>query len=61
MGRSKWKGPYIDKSLIFVNENNSLSNKKISAIFSRNSVILPSHVGFLFNIHKYRKYNISRQ
>lgn len=56
MGRSKWKGPYIDKSLIFVNENNSISNKKISVIFSRNSVILPIHVGFLFNIHNGKKF-----
>jgi len=56
MGRAKWKGPYIEKNLTSVNTNDSISNKKMSTIFSRNSAILPNHVGFLFNIHNGKKF-----
>jgi ribosomal protein S19 len=48
MSRSKWKGPFLNfKTLNFI------KNKKI---ISRNSLIVPSFVGFTYNVHNGKNY-----
>jgi small subunit ribosomal protein S19 len=53
MSRSLWKGPFI-KGLILKQVKTSFiskKNSKIIKIFSRNSVIFPSFVGFNFEVY----------
>ena len=47
MPRAKWKGPYVDTTLIKQNFNNHFDNKTKS----RSSEILPSFVGKTFDVH----------
>jgi small subunit ribosomal protein S19 len=49
MGRSKWKGPYIDPK--FIDDLNNLNKKKSLPIISRNSSIIPKFIGLKFKVH----------
>jgi len=46
MSRAKWKGPYVDTTLLKQNFNSRLNNIK-----SRNSEIIPSFIGKTFNVY----------
>lgn len=48
MGRSKWKGPFLNFKTI-----NTTKNKNT---ISRNTTILPSFVGFTFNVYNGKNY-----
>jgi small subunit ribosomal protein S19 len=53
MSRSKWKGPYID-----IKQNiDDTKLKKNMNIISRNSEILPIHLGLSFNIYNGKTYS----
>lgn len=47
MTRSKWKIPYIDKSLV----NFSKKKKNITVIYSRSSTILPNFIDSTFLVY----------
>lgn len=48
MSRSKWKGPYVEQSLLKkVNDNKN----RVVVTDSRSSVIVPNFVGKTFSIH----------
>ncbi len=49
MGRSKWKGPYIQITCIEQKQN------KYKA--SRNSEIVPKFLGLIFNVHNGKSYS----
>jgi len=44
MNRVKWKGPYIDNSLLIKLKNAKLLSKKTIKTMSKNSLILPNLV-----------------
>lgn len=54
MGRSKWKGPYINPE--FLKESNTEKNQQKTLIVSRNSKIVPKFLGLTFNIHNGKNY-----
>jgi ribosomal protein S19 len=49
MGRSKWKGP-------FLNLKTKDSTTKNKNIISRNSLIVPSFVGLAYSVHNGKNY-----
>lgn len=51
MGRTKWKGPYIDKNLLKTVTKNNINDKKEIKTFSRNSFIIPKFIGLTFLVH----------
>lgn len=54
MGRSNWKGPYINMKLL---EHVDLMKKKGTAMnMSRNSEIIPEFFGHTFKVHNGRGY-----
>jgi ribosomal protein S19 len=54
MGRSKWKGPYINPE--FLEENNVGKKQQKTLIISRNSKIVPKFLGSIFNVHNGKNY-----
>lgn len=52
MGRSKWKGPYIDEKSLKTLEN----SKKNKVIVSRNTSILPKLVEKTFDVYNGKKF-----
>lgn len=54
MSRSQWKPPYVNYDLV----SNVLSNQNKSIIrtTSRSSTILPSFIGFTFEVHTGKAY-----
>lgn len=54
MSRSKWKGPYIQTTLIKQSNTNQTSQKYIA---SRNSEIVPKFLGLTFNVHNGKSYS----
>lgn len=57
MSRSKWKGPYINTKhlteLKYIKNNDSIKKK---LVISRNSEIVPSFIGLVFNVHNGKNY-----
>nr|QYC61829.1 ribosomal protein S19 [Paralia sulcata] len=51
MNRSKWKGPYVEKSLLKKIKQKSVIYNNEILIVSRNSLITPKFVGLIFKIH----------
>jgi small subunit ribosomal protein S19 len=49
MGRSKWKGPFLN------NRTKKVHTKNLE-IMGRNSLIVPSFVGFTYNVHNGKNY-----
>ena len=49
MSRSKWKGPFVNNTLL--NKVKLTENKKEIQTKSRSSTVLPSFVGKCFKIH----------
>ena len=47
MGRSKWKGPFVNTNILL---NLSNDTKKLK-IVKRNSEIIPKFVGINFHVH----------
>ena len=60
MGRSKWKGPFIDKTLLqsFLTEMSQVKNRKPKLIetHSRCSTILPLFSGKSIGVHNGKQY-----
>ena len=57
MGRSVWKGPFVEESLIKkVEKLQNQSNKKPIKTWSRKSTIIPEFVGCSFLIYNGRKF-----
>lgn len=54
MGRSKWKGPYIETVLI---EQSNTKQKVDKYKASRNSEIVPKFLGVTFNVHNGKNYS----
>lgn len=54
MGRSKWKGPYINPE--FLKKTNAEKNQQKTLIISRNSKIVPRFLGLTFNVHNGKNY-----
>lgn len=54
MKRSKWKGPYVDTTLINDIKKYKLNNE--IKTFSRSSEILPIFVNKIFNVHNGNNY-----
>lgn len=54
MGRSKWKGPYIQTFSIKQQTNTKQQLEKYKA--SRNSEIVPKHLGLTFSVHNGKNY-----
>lgn len=64
MSRSKWKGSYLQKSLLidFLKAKNM--NKKDIYTYSRKSIIIPLFVGFTFHVHNgksFIKVNVTKE
>ena len=62
MARSVWKGPYIHKSLLKINQKisetkdiNKLLKKSIK-IWSRNSIILPTFIGLRVHVYNGKRF-----
>nr|YP_010377447.1 ribosomal protein S19 [Hemiaulus sinensis]QYB23183.1 ribosomal protein S19 [Hemiaulus sinensis] len=51
MSRAKWKGPYVQKSLLSQFSNKKSNSKNEITTYSRKSVIIPLFVGSTVNIH----------
>ena len=51
MSRAKWKGPYVQKSLLSQFSIKNLNSKNEIVTYSRKSVIIPLFVGSVINIH----------
>ena len=54
MGRSKWKGPYINSD--FLKKKSAEKQQQKTLIISRNSEIVPQFLGLTFNIHNGKNY-----
>jgi small subunit ribosomal protein S19 len=54
MGRSKWKGPYINPQ--FFKKNSTKNKQQKTLIISRNSKIVPRFLGLTFDIHNGKNY-----
>ena len=55
MGRSKWKGPYLQTTYIEKFNTEQKINNRYKA--SRNSEIVPKFLGFTFNVHNGKNYS----
>jgi small subunit ribosomal protein S19 len=57
MGRSVWKGPFVDGYILKKAEDTRKSGRKeVIKTWSRRSTILPQFVGLTFGIHNGRKH-----
>ena len=57
MGRSVWKGPFVDGYLLKkVDEAHSSGRKTVIKTWSRRSTILPQFVGLTFGVHNGKKF-----
>jgi len=57
MARSIKKGPFIDGHLLKkIEDNQSVTQKKVIKTWSRRSTILPEAVGLTFAVHNGRKF-----
>ena len=54
MGRSKWKGPYINSE--FLEKKSTEKQQQKTWIVSRNSEIVPRFVGLTFVVHNGKNY-----
>jgi small subunit ribosomal protein S19 len=54
MGRSKWKGPYINPE--FLKNRSTEKEQQKTLVISRNSEIVPRFLGLTFNIHNGKNY-----
>lgn len=54
MGRSKWKGPYIETALL---EQSNTKQKIEKYKASRNSEVVPKFLGVTFNVHNGKNYS----
>jgi len=51
MGRSSYKGPYVDEKLVKKVQNMNPDNKKVIKTWARGSQIPPEFVGHTFAVH----------
>jgi small subunit ribosomal protein S19 len=57
VGRSVWKGPFVDGHLLKkADEAHASSRKSIIRTWSRRSTILPQFVGLTFGVHNGKKF-----
>ena len=57
MGRSVWKGPFVDSYLLKKAEKTRESGKnEVIKIWSRRSTILPQFVGLTFGVYNGKKF-----
>ena len=57
MGRSVWKGPFVDGYLLKkVDEAHSSGRKTVIKTWSRRSTILPQFVGLTFGVYNGQKF-----
>lgn len=57
MGRSVWKGPFVDAYLLKKAEvSRDSGRKEVIKIWSRRSTILPQFVGLTFGVHNGKKH-----
>lgn len=59
MGRSIWKGPFVDQYLL--NKYNTplkkgMKRRKVSKVWTRRSTILPQFIGSTIEIHNGKKF-----
>jgi small subunit ribosomal protein S19 len=54
MSRSLYKGPYVDEKLLKKIEGKKPADKAIFKTWSRDAVISPEMVGFIFGVHNGR-------
>lgn len=61
MSRSKWKGPFVDGSLLnkaqkIINSDSLTASKVVIKTWSRRSTIIPEFVGLIIAVHNGRKF-----
>jgi small subunit ribosomal protein S19 len=57
MGRSLYKGPFVDDHLMKkVEDMNSKNEKKVVKTWSRRSTITPDFIGHTFGVHNGKKF-----
>lgn len=57
MGRSKWKGPFVDfQDLNNIEQVKKQENNKNTIKINRSSEILPAFLGLKFNVHNGKSY-----
>ena len=57
MGRSLWKGPFVDDHLLVkVGSMNEKNEKKVIRTWSRRSTIIPDFIGHTIAVHNGRKF-----
>lgn len=57
MGRSLYKGPFVDESLAKkIAEMNARNEKKVIRTWSRRSTIMPEFVGHTLGVHNGKKF-----
>jgi len=57
MGRSLWKGPFVDDHLkVKVGTMNEKNEKKVVRTWSRRSTIVPDFIGHTIAVHNGRKF-----
>ena len=58
MGRSKWRGPFVDFQYFSnIKEVKEQLNKNTAIKITRNSEILPAFLGLTFNVHNGKSYS----
>lgn len=58
MNRVKWKGPYIENSLLKKIKNSKLISKNIVKTMSKNSIILPNFIDHSFQVYNGKTFMI---
>ena len=57
MGRSLWKGPFVDDHLhVKVSAMNEKNEKKVIRTWSRRSTIIPDFIGHTIAVHNGKKF-----
>jgi small subunit ribosomal protein S19 len=57
MGRSLWKGPFVDDHLkVKITAMNEKNEKKVLRTWSRRSTIVPDFIGHTIAVHNGRKF-----
>jgi len=57
MGRSLWKGPFVDDHLkVKISTMNDKNEKKVIRTWSRRSTIVPDFIGHTIAVHNGRKF-----
>ena len=57
MGRSLWKGPFVDDHLMVkISAMNEKNEKKVLRTWSRRSTIVPDFIGHTIAVHNGRKF-----